>query len=106
MKSEAEYKSELEAQFQNNRNGRDFFRSLFDKLSYTAQQNDIGYYVNLCAGAFVNNFREGRDLTIKERVGYLYRKMNESRGYLITLAKLFPADWGIIQEYTREYTTE
>lgn len=80
---------------------RQHFADLLERLSPEAQKCDIGLYVKEAAGAFVNDFREGRTLTIKERHQWLHDRLHESRGGRwepVTLARLFPDDARTIQE--------
>lgn len=80
---------------------REFFEKLLSQLSAEAQKCDIGWFItNHITGACVNNFREGRIATIKERLDWLKGKMTERRGGRfepVTLAQQFPADWEIIK---------
>ena len=57
-----ETKEEMESRARTDYN-RYFFNELLARLSNHAQNNDIGFYIKECAGAFVNNFTEGRELT-------------------------------------------
>ena len=83
----------------------EFFSALLAKLSREAQKCDIGLYVKECGGAFVNNFREGKTLTIKQRLKWLNKKMNEKRvgrWESVTLAGMFPKDAAIINTEARK----
>ena len=71
---------------------REFFAALLETLSPEAQKCDVGLYVREAGGAFVNNFTEGRELTIRERLNWITSKMNERRIGGVTLAGLFPKD--------------
>lgn len=78
-------------------NPREFFGELYNSLSLEAKKSDVGFYVQKCQGAFVNNFREGWELTIRERLDYLRNEMTEKRNGNTSLSTLFPGDWKIIQ---------
>ena len=83
-------------------NARAFFDNLLSRLTPEAQKCDVGLYVRECAGPFVNNFREGRTLTIRERLKWLTGKMNErrlGRWESTTLAKLFSCDAKTISSF-------
>ena len=77
-----------------------YFTALLAELSPEARACDVGIAVLKASGPFVNNFRDGRELTIPERRKWLIGKMNErriGRWESVTLAKLFPADMAIIE---------
>lgn len=78
---------------------REYFAVLESRLTPEAAKCDVGLYVRECGGPFVNNFREGRSLTIKQRIKWLLGKMTErriGRWESVTLATLFPADYAMI----------
>lgn len=106
FRTEKETREKMES-----RANTDYIRYLFNELysrelTSAAQNNDIGHYVKECAGAFVNNTVEGRELTLRERIDYLKDKMTEKRAGNDSLAIWFSADWEAIKRFTREYTTE
>ena len=73
----------------------DYFAEVLSRLTPAAARCDVALHVRTAAGAMVNNFREGRDASLKERIAYLNRKMTErrvGRWQSVTLASLFPAD--------------
>jgi hypothetical protein len=78
---------------------RAFFDALELRISEAARKCDVGLHVRACGGAFVNNYREGRSLTIGERLQWLAGKMTErrlGRWESVTLASLFPEDAAIV----------
>ena len=76
---------------------RQHFTELLAKLTPEAQRCDVGFYLRHVAGPCVNNFKEGRTATIKERHNWLAERMHESR-WSTTLAKQFPTDAQTIEQ--------
>ncbi len=87
----------------NSLDARQFFTGLFSRLSPAAQRCDVGLFVLNMSGACVDNFRNGKESTTRDRAAWLLAKLNECRGYSnalnarCTLALLFPADYTLIQ---------
>lgn len=77
---------------------RGFFDALLAKLPEDAARCDFGLHTREAGAPMVNNFTEGRAVTMRERAGWLLCKLTAPRAFGRPLSEQFPHAFGIVQQ--------